>query len=224
MQKWLKNLLLLSVMTLGMINIGHADDGQTNKVVTPNFKNVIEFEEDFNELSIDYLIEEIQESIDEGDKVINIGLNSPGGSIFAGNRLIHKLFFWQSQGIKFNGIVREWCASMCFMTLQLLDGRYVYPFAMLMDHPAQGGGLPSLFEISELLRLQVKKRLIAAGKTKLEIHLYNLLVLQNFYINSNTAMALGLIDKIIVPGAERKLLPKKEKKNVKVQPKPAASK
>ena len=165
--------------------------------------SIIEFNEEFNEDSITVLLSEIEDSVDEGDKVISIKLNSPGGSIFAGIKLINKLAKYQRQGIKFRGIVDRYCMSMCFVTLQLLDERLIYKYGMLLDHAASGGSnQASLIEISELFNDMIYARLKAKGLSATAIKQYKLLVANEFLMNSKTALALGLVDRVINPGEE----------------------
>lgn len=165
--------------------------------------NVIEFNEEFNEDSIEVLLSEIEDSVDEGDKLVSIKLNSPGGSIFAGIKLINKLAKYQSKGIKFRGIVGRYCMSMCFVTLQVLDERLIYKYGMLLDHPASGGNNQgALIEISELFNEMIYARLRKKGLSEVAIKQYKLLVANEFLMNSKTALALGLVDRVINPGEE----------------------
>ena len=201
----MKNLLRLAMLvfiaTLGLtMTSAHAEPTVVDK---DEIHNVIEFDGAFNEASVDALIEEIQDSVDLDEKEIRIKFNSPGGSIFAGFKLLNKISVWQGKGFKFIGIVDRGCMSMCFMTLQHLDVRLAYKYAMLLDHPASGGiNKRDLREISEILNEKVLERLKAKGLSKIAIKQYQLLVLDEFFMNSRTALALGLIDKIINPGEE----------------------
>ena len=78
-----------------------------------------------------------------------------------------------------------------------------------MDHPASGGPDHILREITEVLRGQVLLRLKEAKVSPVAIKMYELLVLNDFYMNIHTAKALGLLQLVIKPGME---------KNIKVKP------
>ena len=174
----------------------------------------IEFSDEFNELTIEALIYEMEDALDEGDKEIVLKLNSGGGSIFAGFKLLNFIARHQSKGIKFRGIVGRFCASMCFVTLQHLDKREAYPYAMLLDHPSSGSSdKANLAQISELLALRVKQRLIAKGLSPVAIKLYQLNAQRDFMINTTLAIQLGLLDKLVMPGQE---YPKKKEEVKKV--------
>ena len=83
-----------------------------------------------------------------------------------------------------------------------MDVRLAYPLAILMDHPASGGPDHILKEISEELRGQVLRRLKEAKISPVAIKMYELLVLNDFYMNIRTAKALGLLQLVIKPGME----------------------
>ena len=224
MFKFLKNTVLLLALFTGMTFIGtaKADPGVHIPISSPDFAKVIEFDGAFSFLEVDFIIEEIQESVDEGDKNIIIGLNSPGGSVLAGFRLIHRLQFWQRQGIKFTGVVRELCASMCFVTLQYLDERNAYPLSMLLDHSSSGGMPADHLQINEAVNEKIYDQMRKAGKSEITIKLYKLMVANEFFMNAKTAKDLGLLDKIIIPGEEIKKV--EVNKNDKVKRSPAVVK
>ena len=165
--------------------------------------NVIEFDDEFNEDSITVLLSEIEDSVDLDEKVIRVKFNSHGGSILAGFRLINEITRLQTRGFKFVGIVDRVCMSMCFMTLQHMDERLIYKYGLLLDHPASGGNNKAhLDEISELVSQKVIARLKAKGLSDIAIRQYKILVKTEFLMNSKTALALGLVDKVINPGEE----------------------
>ena len=105
---------------------------------------------------------------------------------------------------------------MCFVTLQFLDKRFAYPFAILLDHPASGGAnKAALVQIEELLKEVITSRMMKAGKSALEIKLYQLLYSSEFYFNTRLGIELGLLDGITMPGGKIKNEPKPVKKSTK---------
>ena len=82
-----------------------------------------------------------------------------------------------------------------------------------MDHPASGGPDHILREITEVLRGQVLLRLKEAKVSPVAIKMYELLVLNDFYMNIHTAKALGLLQLVIKPGMEKNIKVKPEVKN-----------
>ena len=186
--------------------------------------NVINFDFGFNEYSVDFLIEEIEAAVKDGDTTIVIKWNSGGGSIFAGFKLIHRMLDLQHKGIKFVGVVDRMCASMCFQTLQFMNERLAYPLAIVMDHPPSGGDEVSLKEIVELLQTNVIMRMKSKGLKPITIKLYEKLILSDFFMNNITSIQLGLMDKVILPGSERKIPLRVAKKAVKKVVKKAVKK
>lgn len=75
-----------------------------------------------------------------GDRVILI--NSPGGSVQAGEEFIAAIRAEQATGTKVVCVGREWVASMAFNILTACDVRLAYPSARLLFHKAALGSLP----------------------------------------------------------------------------------
>ena len=218
--------LIFTVLSFGAMAEPSRKPGKEVKapnVHTNKLRGWIEFTDEFNEATIEALIYEMEDALGEGDKEIVIKLESGGGSIFAGFKLINFITRHQSKGIKFRGIVGRFCASMCFMTLQHLDKREAYPYAIILDHPSSGGSdKANLVQISELLQEIIIKKMVAKGLSPLAIKLYQLNAQRDFMINTTLAIELGLLDKVIQPGKEyaKKKEPKKshkraEKKEIK---------
>ena len=216
---------LLSISSMTAFADGHTKEAQeitkeenkkiAEKKIVKGLNNVIPFDFSFNEYSIDFLIEEINDAVKEGDTTIIIKWNSGGGSIFSGFKLIHKMLELQAKGIKFVGVVDRMCGSMCFQTLQFMDLRLAYPLAVIMDHPPSGGEDVVLHEIVELLQANVRMKMIKKGLSPITIKLYERLILSDFFMNNSSSIALGLMDKVILPGSERKIPIKPIKKSVK---------
>ena len=206
--------MLKVLKSLGLVILLVVSVGANAKVETNYEKGLIEFEGAFDEISVHNTIEEMEEAIELGSKLIVIKWNSPGGSILAGFKLINAIRKHQAKGIKFRGVVDRICASMCFMTLQHMDERVSYEYGLLLDHEPRGGNSGAqLLEIAELLKALVVKKLKARGVSELAIKLYKLRVADTFLMNTKTALMLGLLDRVILPGEEVKPM---EKSNAKV--------
>ena len=160
---------------------------------------------DSTSILVDFLIEEIEAAVKEGDTTIVIKWNSGGGSIFAGFKLIHRMLDLQHKGIKFVGVVDRMCASMCFQTLQFMNERLAYPLAIDYGSSSFRWRRSILKEIVELLQTNVIMRMKSKGLKPITIKLYEKLILSDFFMNNITSIQLGLIDKVILPGSERKI-------------------
>ena len=137
--------------------------------------------------------------------VLDLYLNSGGGSVFAGNKLIHEIMRKQSEGYKVRGIVTGACMSMCFITLQYLDVRTAYPLAWIMDHDASGTERRDHIEaVSGIHKKKVRSKL------KIDHKIYDRMVAAELLMDSPTALKFGLLDKILMPGQEKVKEPTKK--------------
>lgn len=70
---------------------------------------------------------------------INIVINSPGGSVFAGLQLVEAIHIAQSRGIQVRCAVTTLAASMAFIILGECNERYAFANSLLLFHPASVG-------------------------------------------------------------------------------------
>lgn len=68
---------------------------------------------------------------------MTIVLDSPGGSVMAGLRLIELMTAAQARGVKFDCVVHHMAASMAFQILTQCDERLTYDGALLLWHGAR---------------------------------------------------------------------------------------
>lgn len=122
----------LLIALLMMVNVAFANS------ITLDAENTVSLRDAFDSGSVANVINKLQElhaDLPE-HREINLYLNSPGGSIIAGNELIK---FINSLGREVN-VICDFCASMGFQTFQGINGkRYITKFGVLMSHKAYGG-------------------------------------------------------------------------------------
>lgn len=70
---------------------------------------------------------------------INIVINSPGGSVFAGIQMVEAIHIAQNRGVKVRCAVSTMAASMAFIILSECDERYAFSNSLLLFHPASVG-------------------------------------------------------------------------------------
>src|SRR3989338_1495995 len=76
---------------------------------------------------------------------IFIYLNSGGGTVYAGNKLIEEIMFLQNRNVTVSCIgSRDY--SMAFDIFQACDNRYITPTATLMQHQMSAAGISGSFE------------------------------------------------------------------------------
>lgn len=75
---------------------------------------------------------------------INILIDSPGGSVYAGWEFIRTMRHAQARGVTFNCYVSGMAASMAFQILSFCDGKYALSYSMLLWHPVRAGSMRGL--------------------------------------------------------------------------------
>lgn len=204
----MRNLILILALFLGAAFIGDlqaAEPQQLTKIerakkeearVAKLAKEGIPFRTEFTWATVEDLIKEIDKvaKVTKKGEYITILLDSGGGGVFAGVNLIHNIMKYQAQGIKFRGVVENVCFSMCFITLETLNDRVAYPFAMIMDHRPSGGSKHVLQEIVEMFKPMVDARL------KVNKELYEMAVYSEVWLGTAKAVRWGLLDRVVYPG------------------------
>lgn len=173
------------------------------KVIELNEKNTVLFNDVFtNEFVSKKQIEIIKKRAELGeDKKLYLVLDTPGGSVVAGNILRSTL---KAFGDNIDTIT-IYAASMGYNTVQALGTRYILPNGILMSHRASirglsgeiGGELDSRYRFYKKLTESLDK--MSAKRVGLSIEEYNKLVSDEFYtvgqeaVNSNHADEVALI-------------------------------
>jgi ATP-dependent protease ClpP protease subunit len=101
----------------------------------------------------------------KGHKTINLIINSPGGSVYAGLQFINAMIAAQSKDVKFKCYVGGMAASMAFQFLAHCDERYATPYALLLWHPAR----TSAFAVTENMAAYLADRLAAIEELMLPV-------------------------------------------------------
>lgn len=85
------------------------------------------------------LVERVEELSSASKEPINILINSPGGSVFAGIQLVEAIHIAQNRGVTIRCAVSTMAASMAFIILAECDERYAFSNSLLLFHPASVG-------------------------------------------------------------------------------------
>lgn len=186
--------LLLALLM--MINVAVAN------TITLDADNTVALRDAFNSGSVANAINKLQElhaTLPE-HRNINLYLNSPGGSIIAGNELIK---FINSLGREVN-VICDFCASMGFQTFQGINGkRYITKFGVLMSHKAYGGfrgEFPGQVEnrLNFWLKRLAKMDEIVVSRTngKQTLQSYQALYENEYWCNDTDCVEAGFADAI----------------------------
>lgn len=134
-----------------------------------------------------------------GSTPIILVLNSPGGSIDAGFKLIET-----ARGLKQSvDTLSLFSASMSFITSQYLNKRYVTATSTLMSHRAYLGGVegqvPGSFitRTNNILEALVNIDKFIAGRAKVPVADYEKAISNELWMDGEKSMSMGFGDKLI---------------------------
>lgn len=162
-----------------------------------NSKRLVYFTQDFNPSSVANAIESIQQLNKEGSEDIWLLLDSPGGSVLDGARLISVM---ESSKAHVNTVCMRLCASMAAMTHSYGFKRYSTDRAILMYHPASGGAsgqIPNMLSlIGTIQRYVDKMNANVIKRSKIPADEFNRAVAYELWVDAEDSLQKGLIDGI----------------------------
>lgn len=166
--------------------------------LTPEPEQVLILNDEVNYATVDLIISQIVKLENDYDDLYLL-LDSPGGSVFDGSRLISYI---EGSKARIHTVNINSCASMCAQIFQHGKTRYSLDRATLMFHPAAGGVRGTVHEMKSLLAyvdLETRKLdAYVADRAKIPRSEFDAKVLKNVWIASDDAIKLGLVDKLAV--------------------------
>lgn len=161
-------------------------------------EQVLVLNTEVNSESVELLIAQLQK-VSEDHDTIYLVLDSPGGSVFDGSRLIS---YMEASPVKINTVVYGLCASMCFQIFERGHTRYMVDRSVIMGHQASGGVRGNIKGMKNLLTFIEKevKKLDAyiADRAKMSRKDFDDLVTTDLWLAADDAIALNLADKLAV--------------------------
>lgn len=163
-------------------------------------ENTLVFRSDFNALSIAKLQQELLQldsKLNRGEPIYLV-LDTPGGSIDAGNQFID-LASSLNRPVH---TITVFAASMGFSTVQRLGTRYILPSGTLMAHRATVGGVSGqipgefLTAAANLLRLVTKLEEHSAKRLRISMDQYTQLVKDEYWVDGEDAVRQGAADEL----------------------------
>lgn len=134
----------------------------------------------------------------QSSRDITIVLDSPGGSVIDGARLISAM---QSSRSKIKTVCLSLCASMAFMIHQYGDERLALDRAILMAHPASGGARGNvdsmLNQLTTIQRYINKMEAEVSNRMGISFLEYKNRTSQELWIDSEDAVKEKLVDGLI---------------------------
>lgn len=185
----------ISAAVLSAANLTSSKKKVLNLELDP--ENVITLNTEIDEYSVEDVIRRIQKNELENEDLYII-LDCPGGSVFAGARLIS---YMESAKINVNTIVYGLAASMCAHIHAHGDKRYVLDRSTLMYHQASGGVQGTVKGMKNLLgyvdRTVQKLDAYIADRAGIPRKEFDDLVSVDLWIDGEDAVAKGLADSLV---------------------------
>jgi ATP-dependent Clp protease protease subunit len=171
---------------------------KTVKNLTLNADNVTYLSNEVTEESVNNIIARIQENEDSG-KDLYIIINSPGGSVFAGARLIA---YMEASTVNVNTVCVSLCASMSAQLFEHGKKRYMIDGAGLMFHQASGGVEGPVKGMKNLLgyvdREVQKLDAYVADRSGISRKAWDDLVSVDYWVAADDAIQAKLADGLVV--------------------------
>lgn len=131
-------------------------------------------------------------------KTIYLVLNSPGGSVIEGTRLINYIKY---SGKNIVTVCDNLCASMAFQIFQVGKKRLMTDKAILMAHPASGqamGIIENMYELIKTIKLYVDRMdAETAQRAGIPYDKFKMMVFNNLWAETPEAVALNLADGVV---------------------------
>jgi ATP-dependent Clp protease protease subunit len=147
---------------------------------------------------IDYVIANLQAATDAGAERLYLVIDSPGGSVFAGVKLIN---FIRSSRVPIYTVCNGMCASMAAHIHQVGTKRFATMSSVLMFHPAAGGVQGTLEGM--LNQIQALKNLVdrldanVASRAKMDYTVFKTKVSTELWLETVDALNEGFLDGVV---------------------------
>lgn len=144
-------------------------------------------------------------------------INSNGGSVDAGQRLIDQFAYLQQQGVTIECIVQN-AHSMAFQILQSCDKRYVTPSAKVMQHQMSVNDLEGQFDnlmnyLTMVQQMSNKLDKASAERIGLSYDEYKKKVSTDWWLFGEEIVKANVADEIVYVGCSSELYSSYESKN-----------
>jgi ATP-dependent protease ClpP protease subunit len=188
-------IILLAIAFIGAMISSIARGSSSSSMEIP--EDTVIFREDFTEESVGEFIKHI--SLAKGP-IINVYIDSPGGSVFALDRMISAAWALQRKGKKLRCFI-DFAASAAFgMVQSICNERIVQPHSVLMQHQASYGVSGEVNRIQEINRfiMTMLNRLnrIEAKRLRMPLEEFNRRVTDDWYIHGEDAVKARAADRL----------------------------
>jgi len=176
------------------------------EVITLNNENHIALTTDVNKNSVDKVIREINEI---KEKVIHMYIDSPGGEVFEGDKLVSNMAYHQSLGKEFICIAEN-AHSMAFYIFQYCDYRYITQSAKMMQHQisiASNGPLVNNDNYIKMVKdISIKINTLCASRIKMSLNDFIGKINTDWWVYGQDIIDNNVADKIVLVGCSVELV------------------
>ena len=185
-------ILLLFLFNIFTINYA-------KKLIEFNDNNFVSLRGDINE---ENSLKFIQEITQINSNIINVYINSDGGSVENGLEIINVFINLQYKDIIINCIANK-AYSMGFVILQACNNRYATPHATFMQHQValnNNGG--KLYDVNKYLKhinnIDYDMDIIQANKINMDINDFKNKIVSDWWLTTKEALKYNVIDDIAI--------------------------
>lgn len=212
--KLIANLLLLSLVNSQRL-FEPIIKYQTSNI-NLNEKNYVGLRQSVSDSSVGKTIKSFTELTNENDHITNyyLFLDTPGGSVIAGNHLIDYLNYLNQTGIIVNCIAKT-AISMGFAILQACPGeRLALPSAVLMQHQMSTRMMGNILNIEKdyLYSKMLYDKMLIKQSQRIEMDTNEFFekTRDDWWLDGESSLQYNIVDKLVNVGCSSKLLKDKE--------------
>ncbi len=169
-----------------------------NIMLNPN--EFISIRNEINDESINKNLKDFSNTLTYTKNPI-IYIDSPGGSVMDGERLIHQMKYLQNEGIKVTCIANK-AYSMAFHIFEMCDYRYILEYSTLMSHQMSLGvrrmefmNMKNYLHMIEMMDEKLNKQV--ANRIKMDYDTYFQKIRNDWWIYGDEAIQYKLADEVV---------------------------
>jgi ATP-dependent protease ClpP protease subunit len=169
-----------------------------NIMLNPN--EFISIRDEITKESIDKNLKEFTNTLTYTKNPI-IYLDSGGGSVMDGERLIHQMKYLQNEGIKVTCIANK-AYSMAFHIFEMCDNRYIMEYSTLMSHQMSLGlrrmefkNMKNYLHMIDMMDIKLNKQV--ANRIEMDYDSYFQKIRNDWWIYGDEAIELKLADEVV---------------------------
>ncbi len=214
-------MIYVNILKFVFLNIFLAQIFAKNIMLNPN--EFISIKDEITKESIDKNLKDLSYSLTYTKNPL-IYIDSGGGSVMDGERLIHQMKFLQNENIKITCIAHK-AYSMAFHILQMCDERYIMEYSTLMSHQMSFGlnrmefiNMKNYLHMVEVMDNKLNKQI--AKRIGMEYDTYIQKIRNDWWIYGDEAISYKLADEVVYvscnPALYTQISETKEVKEIKM--------